>query len=119
MSSVASFWVGSFMLYASTFEFFVNSFYHSDFSLLQWGLGDLIGAFLFLLFAKYGMYIFSVLSLGFLVYFIWTVVFFIRERKLDSTLEKYLPRLLGLLFALILSVTGLAFSIYYYLEIYV
>jgi len=65
------------------------------------------------------MYVFSVLSVGFLVYFIWSVVLFVREKKLDSTSKKFLPRLLGLLFVLTLSVTGLAFSIYYFLELYV
>jgi len=58
-------------------------------------------------------FIFLITSAVFLGLFIWTIVLFVREKKKDSTSRRYLPRLLGFLFALLLSVVGLTFIVCY------
>ena len=59
--------------------------------------------------------IFLITSGIFLGLLIWTIVLFVRERKKDPTSQRYLPRLLGFLFALLLSVVGLTFSLQWYI----
>ena len=53
----------------------------------------------------------SAIFLGLLV---WTIVLYVREKKKDPFSRKYLPRLLGFLFALLLSVIGLTLSLQWY-----
>ena len=59
--------------------------------------------------------LFLITSAIFLGLFIWAIVLFVRERKKDPTSRKYLPRFLGFLFALLLSVVGLTFSLQWYI----
>ena len=53
----------------------------------------------------------SAIFLGLLV---WTIVLYVREKKKDPFSRKFLPRLLGFLFALLLSVVGMIFGLYWY-----
>ena len=50
-------------------------------------------------------------SVTFLSLFIWSLVLFIRERKLDPLSRRFLPRLLGFLFAMLLCVVGVTLAI--------
>jgi len=58
--------------------------------------------------------IFSVFfSACFLGLLIWSIVLFLRNKKLNSTSRTFLPRILGFSFALALSIIGLALSFVY------
>ena len=59
-------------------------------------------------------YFFLFTSAIFLGLLVWTIVLFVRERKKDPTSRRYIPRLLGFLFALLLSVIGLTLSLQWY-----
>ena len=63
----------------------------------------------------YMQFFFYFTSLIFLGLFIWSIVLYVREKKKDPSSRKYLPRLLGFLFALLLSVVGLAFGLRWYI----
>ena len=58
---------------------------------------------------------FLIISAVFLGLLIWTIVLFVRERKKDPSSRRYLPRLLGFSFALLLSVVGLTLSLQWYI----
>ena len=60
-------------------------------------------------------YFFLFSSIIFLGLFIWSIVLFVHEKKKDSSSRRYLPRLLGFLFALLFSVVGLTFSLQWYI----
>ena len=60
-------------------------------------------------------YFFLITSVVFLGLLVWTIVLFVREKTKDPTSRRYLPRLLGFLFALLLSVVGLTFSLQWYI----
>ena len=57
---------------------------------------------------------FLITSIVFLGLLVWTIVLFVRERKKDPTSRRFLPRLLGFIFALLLSVIGLTLSLQWY-----
>jgi len=54
-------------------------------------------------------------SIIFLSFFIWSLVLFAREKKKNPSSRRYLPRILGFLFALLLSVVGLTFGLQWYI----
>jgi len=53
---------------------------------------------------------FSACFLGLLI---WSLVLFLRTRKLNPSSRRFLPRIFGFSFALALAVTGLALSLVY------
>ncbi|NPD90552.1 MAG: hypothetical protein HGN29_17710 [Asgard group archaeon] len=58
---------------------------------------------------------FLIISIVFLGLLIWTIILFVREKKKDPLSRRYLPRLLGFLFALLLSVIGMTFSLQWHI----
>jgi len=62
----------------------------------------------------YTQFFFYFTSLVFLGLLIWSVVLYVREKKKNPSSRKYLPRLLGFLFALLLSIVGMIFGLYWY-----
>jgi len=59
--------------------------------------------------------LFLITSPIFLGLLIWAIVLFVRERKKDPSSRRYLPRLLGFLIALLLSVVGMSFSLQWHI----
>ena len=59
--------------------------------------------------------LFLITSAIFLGLLIWAIVLFVRERKKGPSSRRYLPRLLGFLIALLLSVVGMTFSLQWHI----
>jgi len=80
---------------------FISEYFSINNPEVEWPI-YLYGAFQILLLVS---------SVTFLSLFIWSLVLFIREKRIDSTSRRFLPRLLGFLFAMLLCVAGLTLAI--------
>ena len=63
--------------------------------------------------ASVTQWFFLLSSVTFLGLLIWSIILYVREKKLDTAKPRFLPRVLGFSSALILTVIGLALSLVY------